>query len=414
DPDPHTAGEVINIFARAAHAPTFSMRIDPVAVNLVPKGVRKVIGSLPPVENTKKAVLGDLGIPEGVFSYIDWPTEFDATNTRAALLGTDIACPPLEDYAWRLWDHWERHLDPDLFRDRSLRGAIEGRRVLVTGASAGIGKEVALLAGESGAHVLLVSRTEETLREVADEVEQRGGTAAVYACDLTDMDDIDRMSKQVLADHGGVDVIVNNAGRSIRRSVRLSFDRFHDYERTMQLNYFGTVKLILNLLPPMLEARRGHIINVSSIGVQTNTPRFSAYVASKSALDAFSRCIASEIIDDNVHITTVYMPLVRTAMIAPTKMYDYFPALSPLEAGQLICDAMIDRPKKVATALGNFGQILYSISPKLTDQVLHTAYRLFPDSTAAKGGEGEKGEKRSERASAEGVAFAHLLKGIHW
>ena len=168
------------------------------------------------------------------------------------------------------------------------------------------------------------------------EIEEAGGTAFVHPADLSDMDDVERLADEVLAEHGGVDVLINNAGRSIRRSLRLSLDRFHDYERTMQLNYFGAVKLILKLVPAMAERQRGHIINVSSIGVQTNTPRFSAYVASKAALDAFSRCIASEVVDDGIHITTVYMPLVRTKMIAPTKMYDYFPAITPEEAAQQI------------------------------------------------------------------------------
>ena len=161
----------------------------------------------------------------------------------------------------------------------------------------------------------------------------------------------------------------------------------------------------------MLARRRGHIINISSIGVQTNTPRFSAYVASKSALDAFSRCIASEVVDDNVHLTTVHMPLVRTAMIAPTKIYDHFPTITTDEASTMITDTMITRPKKVGTGLGNFGEIMYAISPKLVDQILHQAYRLFPDSSAAKG---EKGGKGDGKTNTEQLAFAHLLKGVHW
>jgi short-subunit dehydrogenase len=386
------------------------MRIDSRAIELIPKTARSVIGSLPPIANARKAVLGDLGIPDEVLRYINWPTTYDRSNTDAALKGTDIEVPRLEDYAAKLWDHWERNLDPELFKDRSLKGAIGERTVMVTGASDGIGREIALVAAKAQAHVLLVSRTREKLEAVKAEIEEVGGTASVHPCDLSDLDDIDRLVKDVLAEHGTVDVLVNNAGRSIRRSVRLSFDRFHDYERTMTLNYFGAVKLILGLLPAMMHNKRGHILNVSSIGVQTNTPRFSAYVASKAALDAFSRCIASEIIDNNVHVTTVYMPLVRTKMISPTKMYDYFPALSPEEAAALVCDAMISRPKKVATGLGNFGEITYAISPKIVDQVLHQAYRIFPDSAASKGEEGEGKEK----ASAEGVAFAHLLKGVHW
>jgi NAD(P)-dependent dehydrogenase (short-subunit alcohol dehydrogenase family) len=207
---------------------------------------------------------------------------------------------------------------------------------------------------------------------------------------------------------------VNNAGRSIRRSIALSYDRFHDFERTMQLNYFGAVRLILTLLPVMRQHSAdgrsgGHILNVSSIGVQTNTPRFSAYVASKAALDAFSRCIASEVIDDGVHLTTIHMPLVRTPMIAPTKIYDRFPTITPIEAADMICRAMIRKPKKVGTTLGNIGELAYQVAPRGVDVVLNYGYKMFPDSKAATGGGGPV-----EEPSSESVAFAHILRGVHW
>jgi short-subunit dehydrogenase len=187
----------------------------------------------------------------------------------------------------------------------------------------------------------------------------------------------------------------------------------------MQLNYFGAVQLILKLLPAMREGGGGQIVNVSSIGVQTNTPRFSAYVASKSALDAFSRCIASEIIDDGVHITAIYMPLVRTPMIAPTKMYDRFPTITPDKAADMICEAIIHRPKRIATPVGTLGQILYAINPKSIDYILNSAYHLFPDSRAARGDKEAKpapapGSAPDEQASREQVAFAYLMRGVHW
>ena len=264
----------------------------------------------------------------------DFHCTFDARDTQRALEGTGIAVPPLSTYAGRLWDYWERNLDPALFRERSLASSIKGKKVMITGASSGIGLETALKVGEAGGEVLLVSRTREKLEEVAEQVRERGGKAHVHPADLSDLDDIERMAEEVIEQHGGVDVLVNNAGRSIRRSVERSYDRFHDYERTMQLNYFGALKLIMAFMPGMRERKFGHIINVSSIGVQTNTPRFSAYVASKSALDAFSRCVAPECVGDNVNFTTIYMPLVRTPMIAPTDMYKAFPTLSPEEAAR--------------------------------------------------------------------------------
>ena len=172
---------------------------------------------------------------------------------------------------------------------------------------------------------------------------------------MADVEDVERMAEEVLAYHGQVDILVNNAGRSIRRSVGLSYDRFHDYERTIQLNYLGAVRLILALLPSMRARKSGHIINVSSIGTQTNPPRFSAYVASKAALDAFSRVIASEVIDDGVHLTTIHMPLVRTPMIAPTRMYDVFPAISPEEASEMIAKAMVDSRRRWRRGWGRSG-----------------------------------------------------------
>jgi NAD(P)-dependent dehydrogenase (short-subunit alcohol dehydrogenase family) len=412
DPHPKSAGQVINLFARAGHAPQMQMRLDPKMFEIIPAGVRSGMLMLPPVRRIRNTVLGDLGIPESVLTYINYPTSFDNRNTREALEGTGIEVPPLETYATKLWDYWERNLDPDLFRDRSLAGAVTDKIVMITGASSGIGKAAALKVGEAGGTVLLVARTPEKLEETREAIEAAGGTAHIHRCDLSDLEDIERMADEALAEHGRVDVLVNNAGRSIRRSVALSYDRFHDYERTMQLNYFGALKLIMKLLPGMRERKFGHIVNVSSIGVQTNTPRFSAYVASKAALDAFARCIGSEVIDDGVHITTIHMPLVRTPMIAPTKMYDAFPTISSDEAADMICDAIIHRPKKVATKLGTFGEVLYSLAPKASDAILNQGYKLFPDSKAAKG-ETDKAAK-DEEVSTEGVAFAYLMRGVHW
>ncbi len=421
DPNPLTAGQVINVFAKAAHAPEAAMRIDSRMFEFIPKQVRIGLTMLPPVKRITDQVLADLGIPRSVLVYINYPTDFDSSKTQQALEGTGISVPPLASYAERLWDYWERNLDPDLFKDRSLSGAIGGKVVLITGASSGIGKATAIKCADAGAEVLLVARTPEKLEETKAEIEAAGGTAHIHQCDLSDISDVERMANEVLEQHGRVDVLVNNAGRSIRRSIELSYDRFHDFERTMQLNYFGALRLILSLLPSMRKRTKGrkggHIINISSIGVQTNTPRFSAYVASKAALDAWSRCVASEVIDDGVHITTIHMPLVRTPMIAPTKMYDAFPTITPDDAAEMITNAMITKPKKVATRLGNFGELLYNLAPKASDAILNTAYKLFPDSKAAKGKaeeDGKPGKEKEEELSTEGVAFAYLMRGVHW
>jgi short-subunit dehydrogenase len=288
---------------------------------------------------------------------------------------------------------------------RSLKDAVSGRMVMITGASSGIGKAAAIEIGQAGGTMLLVARRREQLEEVAHQIEALGGTAHVHTCDLSDPDDIDRMCTEVLDKYETVDVLVNNAGKSIRRSVDRAYDRFHDYQRTMQLNYFAAVKLILDLLPSMREHKSGHIVNISTIGLQMNTPRFSAYVASKAALDAFSRSIGPEVIDDGVHITTVYMPLVRTPMIAPTKIYDRFPTLSPEDAGHMIAEAIRKRPKRMGTALGNLGQLTYAVAPGAQDLVVNRAYHLIP--------EGDKKQPDHE-PTAEERAFVRATRGVHW
>jgi NAD(P)-dependent dehydrogenase (short-subunit alcohol dehydrogenase family) len=455
DPEPPSAGAVIDIFARAANAPQSSVRLPAAVLEAADPFLRAGLSAVPLAGAIVDRALGEFGIPRAVLTYVNYPTHFDSRGTQAAVAGTDIRVPPLEAYADKLWDYWERHLDPDLLGDRTLVGAVRGRRglisgaaqvleqqipdelmrvgrrllgsaslesavrgkvVMVTGASSGIGRSAALKIADAGGVVLLVARTPEKLEATREQIEEGGGVAHVHPCDLSEMDDIDRMADEVLAQHGHVDVLVNNAGRSIRRSVALSYDRFHDYERTMQLNYFGPVKLILKLLPVMRERKSGHLINISSIGVQTNTPRFSAYVASKAALDAFSRCIASEIIDDGVNITTIHMPLVRTPMIAPTKMYNRFPTITPEKAADMITEAIVHKPKRIATPIGTLGQLLYAINPKSIDYILNSAYKLFPDSRAARGDEEKKApaEPRGEEASNEQVAFAYLMRGVHW
>ncbi|MDX1457722.1 MAG: SDR family oxidoreductase [Marinobacter sp.] len=410
DPDAHKVGEVLNIFSDAGHAPRMAMRIDSRMFGFIPPFVRQSLKNLPPVQRLTNAVLDDLGIPSSVMSFLNYPTRFDARETERVLKGSGIEIPRLEDYAPVIWDYWERNLDPDLFKDRTLKGTVEGKVCVVTGATSGIGLATAQKLADAGAILVIGARTKETLDEVTAELEARGGNVHAYQCDFADMEDCDRFVKTVLDNHGHVDVLVNNAGRSIRRSLALSFDRFHDFERTMQLNYFGAVRLIMGFAPSMLEQRRGHVVNISSIGVLTNAPRFSSYVASKSALDAFSRCAAAEWSDRNVTFTTINMPLVKTPMIAPTKIYDSVPTLTPDEAAQMVADAIVYRPKRIATRLGIFAQVLHALAPKMGEIVMNTGYRMFPDSPAAAGT--KSGEK--PKVSTEQVAFAAIMRGIYW
>ena len=407
DPKMVPSGEALNHFARAAHGPQLVMRIDSKLLDALPKGVFSMVMQLPQLKDVRRAILADFDIPDEIIDHVGFNCSFDTRDTEQALAGTGIEIPPLTSYADKIWDYWERNLDPDLFKDRSLRAAVNGRTVVITGASSGIGKSAALKIAAAGGIPLLVARGLEKLEETKAEIEAAGGTAYVYTADLSDMESIDDLCERMLADHPSIDVLVNNAGRSIRRSISLSLDRFHDFERTMQLNYFGAIRLVMGLLPHMQERKFGHVVNVSSIGVQTNPPRFSAYVASKAALDAWTRVVSSELVGDNITFTTIHMPLVRTPMIAPTKMYDSFPTITPDEAGDLVCEAIRRKPKSINTRLGTFGEVGYALAPKAVDQILHMAYKVFPDSAAAKG---EKDP--NEKASMEQIATIH--EGVHW
>ena len=409
DPKGQRSGDVLNTFAGAAHAPHAIARIDRKIMQNLPKGVLSFAMKLPALKQIRAQFLADLGIPDEIVDYIALTCRFDARDTQRALRDSGIELPPLESYSEKLWDYWERTLDPDLYKDRSFEGAVNGRTVVITGASSGIGRAAAIKIAAAGGIPILVARTQYKLDEAKAEIEAAGGTAYAYSCDLSDFDAIEQLVEQLLADHPRIDMLVNNAGRSIRRSVALSYDRFHDYERTVRLNYLSPVKLMLGLLPHMRDQGGGHIVNVSSIGVQTNPPRFSAYVGSKAALDAFTRVVSSETIGDDVTFTTIHMPLVKTPMIAPTKMYDSFPTITPDEAADLVCEAIRARPKQINTRLGTFGEVAYALAPKAVDQILHLAYRVFPESGAA------KGEKDAdERASGEATALAYLMRGVHW
>ena len=331
----YSLGEIMDIVAGAAQAPRMALKLENRLFDVVPGFVRKGVSALTP-NLLLNAALDNLDIPPSAMKFLTFPTEYDNSRAKAALEGTGIAAPGLESYIQQLWDFWENHLDPDRGERKdelqplpTLPERVEGKVVMVTGATSGIGKASALKLARAGATVLVIARTAEKLEETLHEIDQLGGTAQAYSCDVSDLTDVDNLIQQVLADHGHVDILVNNAGRSIRRSVVHAFDRFHDYERTMQLNYFGALRLIMQLMPSMIENGSGHVINISSIGVLTNAPRFSAYVASKAALDAFTRCASSELAHEGIRFTTINVPLVRTPMIAPTKIYNHVPTISP-------------------------------------------------------------------------------------
>ncbi len=408
-------GELINLIAGVADAPKAPWHVKQRLIDAVPGVIRKSVKN--PVKLFMTQALESLDIPTDALPFLTYPTTFDNTKAKLALAGTHIEAPELESYAQALWDFWSNHLDPE--RDeraeaqapsRSLEESVNGKVVLVTGSTSGIGKATAMRLSRAGAKVMLAARTPDKLEETLHEIEEIGGQAFAYRCDLSSMEDCDLLIDQILADHGQIDVLVNNAGRSIRRSVIHALDRFHDFERTMQLNYFGALRLILRALPSMMERGEGQIINISSIGVLTSAPRFSAYVASKAALDAFSRVAAGELAHMGIHFTTINMPLVRTPMIAPTKLYNHVPTISPGQAADLVGDAIVRQPKRIATGLGILGQVSHFITPKVTETILNTGYKMFADSAAAMGGK----EPIPKQISREQAVFSRLFKGIHW
>ena len=409
DPVGYRVGDVLDIFSRAAHAPRMNLFVNAALLGFIPKGVKKSLMALAPVRRVRNAVMKDLGLPEDMLTFVNYPTRFDCRETLAALKGSGVSCPNLKDYAWRLWDYWERHLDPELFIDRTLKGTVAGKVVLITGGSSGIGLAAAHKFAEAGATTIICGRDQDKLDEACAEAKAKGYQFIAYSADIADMADCDRFVQLLIDNHGGVDFLINNAGRSIRRAIESSYDRFHDYERTMQLNYFGCLRVTMGLLPGMVEKRKGHVVNISSIGVLTNAPRFSAYVASKAALDAWTRCASSEFADQGITFTTINMPLVRTPMIAPTQIYNNVPTLSPEEAADMVAQACIFKPVRIATRLGILGQVLHALVPRVAQIGMNASFRMFPDSSAAKG---EKGAK--PQLSAEAVALQQMMRGIHF
>ncbi len=410
DPAPMRVGDVLNTFANAAHAPAFTMRINAALFGFIPRSLKKGMMSLTPVRRIRNAILQDLGLPADIMQFVNYPTRFDCREAQAALEDSGIEVPALDTYAWRLWDYWERHLDPDLFIDRTLKGQVRGKVVVITGGSSGIGLATAHKIAAAGAVTIIVARDAAKLAEAKKEIEASGSSVHVYSADVADEAQCASAVARITAEHGGVDILVNNAGRSIRRAIENSYDRIHDFERTMSVNYFGALRLTLALLPGMQKKRAGHVINISSIGVLTNAPRFSAYVASKAALDAFTRCAASEFADVGIKFTTINMPLVRTPMIAPTKIYQNVPTLSSDEAADLIVQAIVYKPVRIATRLGTFGEVLHALLPRVAQIIMNTSFRMFPDSDAAKG----RKDGEAPAQTRDQIAFQQLLRGVHF
>ena len=339
-----------------------------------------------------------LGIPPEILDVVDLAPTFTAENTVEALRGTGISVPEFSSYAPTLWRYWAEHLDPDRARRTGDGHPLAGRHVVITGASSGIGRASAIAVAARGATVFALARNAEALDELVAQIRADGGQAYAFTCDVTDSNSVDACVKDVLGQFGHVDYLVNNAGRSIRRSVDASTDRLHDYERVMAVNYFGAVRMVLALLPHWRERRFGHVVNVSSAGVQANSPRYSAYLPSKAALDAFADVVSAETLSDHVTFTTIHMPLVSTPMITPSHRLNPVPAISAEHAAAMVVRGLVDKPVRIDTPLGTVADLGTYVTPKLTRRILHQLYLGYPDSAAA------RGEQQSEPAPAATTA----------
>jgi len=420
NPEPINTIGLVNTFAAAAKGPRFAVPVDRsvtglLPTSLLPRSLRPttLLGTAlraPAVQLALRKTIGRLGVPPEVLTHVSFPAVYASRSTDRALAGSGISVPDVDSYASTLWCYWEEMLDDSIKSDAKAVKALAGKTVVVTGASSGIGLVTAVQIAKAGGIPILVARGWDKLEETQRLIESQGGTAHAYPCDLADLDAIDALTKQLRQDFTHIDFVVNNAGRSIRRSLKLSEDRFHDFERTMQLNYFGAIRVIIGLLPSMRAQKSGHIVNISSIGVLTSPPRFSAYVASKAALDAWSNVVSSELIGDGVSFTSIHMPLVRTPMIAPTRMYDKVPTISPGQAAGKVITALVDQPHEINTKTGNLGALAHTLAPKTAFRILHLAYQVFPDSPAARG---ESDDGTSETINAQ-MVIARLLQGVHW
>lgn len=374
DPKPPRVEKLAAALLRAGGGPRLGPALDPSLLG----GALSIARGLPSVKELVRGFQEDGGVPRGAMEAMNLRVRFDASNTEKALEGSNIRCPRFEDYARPILRYYEDHLDPRSLRPGRYRAALTGKVVLVTGASRGIGAAVARQAAAAGAVVILVARGAEALELVAQQIREEGGEAYVRVTDLSDFAAIDALVESVLAEFEGIDVLINNAARSIRRPISDALDRFHDYERTMGLNYFTPVRLTLGFLPSLRE-RGGHISNVLSMGVLIPGPYFSAYLASKAALDSFGDSLAAELSHEDLCVSAIYLPLVATEMMAPTEAYkNRNDVMTPPEAAELVLDAVVDRRRRQMPGPAPFYAFANRFSAGSTTRILNLLSRIFP------------------------------------
>ncbi len=333
----------------------------------------------------RNMVATQLGIPAEILDVVDLKPTFISDQTRRVLSSSGIEVPEFADYAPRLWRYWAEHLDPNRARRDDPAGPLVGKHVIVTGASSGIGRASAVAVAERGATVFALARSDEALDDLVTEIRRGGGQAYAFACDVTDSASVEHTVKDILGRFDHVDYLVNSAGRSIRRSVVNSTDRLHDYERVMAVNYFGAVRMVLALLPHWRERRFGHVVNVSSAGVQARNPKYSSYLPTKAALDAFADVVSTETLSDHITFTNIHMPLVATPMIVPSRRLNPVRAISAEHAAAMVVRGLVEKPARIDTPLGTLSEVGNYFTPKLSRRILHQLYLGYPDSAAAQG-----------------------------
>ena len=381
----------------------------------------------------RNMVATQLGIPGEVLDVVDLAPTFISEQTQNALRGTGIAVPEFSSYAPALWRYWAEHLDPNRARRDDPEGPLVGRHVIITGASSGIGRASAIAVAERGATVFALARNADALDDLVAEIRAHGGQAYAFTCDVTDSGSVEHTVKDILGRFDHIDYLVNNAGRSIRRSVVNQTDRLHDYERVMAVNYFGAVRMVLALLPHWRERQFGHVVNVSSAGVQARSPKYSAYLPTKAALDTFSEVVGTETLSDHITFTNIHMPLVATPMIKPSRRLNPVPPITAEHAAAMVVRGLIDKPSRIDTPLGTLSEAGLYFVPKLSRRVLHQVFLGYPDSAAARGEPkseipeplaeqpSSRTPKRPARAGVGRVRVpgpvkraARLVPGVHW
>ncbi|MBW1641521.1 MAG: SDR family oxidoreductase [Deltaproteobacteria bacterium] len=382
DPNALTLTEAAGLILKASGGPqmqiTFSTDWAKSYLNMVSKA-----SDMKSIELLKNGLLNSLEIPAQTFDAMLTGVRFSSGETNRLLKNKGVVLPTFDTYVAVLWDYYNRHLDPVRNKEQRCEQSFRGKVVLITGGSVGIGFASAKRCAEYGAKLILAARNQEKLDTAFSELlpiaKKNGGSIEVCACDISDLNECDALVEHVLKKYGHVDILFNNAGLSIRRSISKSLDRFHDFQRSMQTNYFGALRILMGFLPSMIERKHGHILYSSTMGTFSPTPRFGAYNASKSAMDAMFDAMAAEFTDRNIYFTSIKFPLVKTEMLAPTKDYDDMPATTPKEAAQMFVDAVLNKPRKQVTGMGMIMGITDLFAPNIMTQLFNYAYKIWPD-----------------------------------